>query len=600
MKASRQSVPRILLLVLMMSLPSCMETSLARNVAAQKFHLYKAHNNCAARIANVTLPTDGGSYCEPVWDNLMCWPHYVRAGEHVTQSCPSYIQRFNPLENASRFCTEDGTWEKHPNDAINNTWTDFRSCATESDYTVPVIFEIHLPIVVQISTVGYSISLATLIVATTIMVCFRKLRCPRNTIHINLFISFMLRATLSLLRNTLLVRHFALPSDISYTEDGTLFFLPEGTHWQCKLLNTLWQYSLNANYMWIFIEGLYLHTLIFFAIFSQSAKYFKLYIIIGWVFPLIFIMFWVIARIFKNNTLCWNIHDKSYYWILNAPIISSISINFFFFLNIMRVLFTKIRDCNTRDPRRYRKLAKATLVLIPLFGVYYIIFILLSLHNEPEVSVIHMYMEMTLNSFQGTIVALLFCFLNGEVRSEIRKKWHRHWLRRQSIASTRSSKAFSSGSSYTGRDRASLTQGLPLYDVTCKDIAIANICYSSCNGHGFHNVPSMPKLFPGTCPRIKSMPQISSPSIEKDKGPTRNHSFPVGEEQLQKSNNDTCPCGGLVESPGEKHEHRPTDILAETSTDNCEKTMSPSNACSPGKDKRLKDLPNSHSPRCPV
>lgn len=63
----------------------------------------------------------------------------------------------------------------------------------------------------------------------SISISDRKLRCPRNTIHINLFISFMLRAALSLLRNTVLVRHFALPSDISYTEDGSLFFLQEGT-----------------------------------------------------------------------------------------------------------------------------------------------------------------------------------------------------------------------------------------------------------------------------------------------------------------------------------------------------------------------------------
>lgn len=188
----------------------------------------------------------------------------------------------------------------------------------------------------------------------------------------------------------------------------------------------------------------------------------------------------------------------------------------------------------------------------------------------------------------------------SKVRSEIKKKWHRHWLRRQSVASTRSSRAFSSGSSYTGRDRASFTQGLPLYDVTCKDNAIASICYSSSNGHGFRSVPSMPKLFPGTCPSVRSMPQIFSSSIEEDKAPNRNHSFAFVEEQLQKSNNETCSSGGLVESPGEKHERRPTDILADTSTENCENTVSPAYVCSPGNNKGLKDVPNSHSPRCPV
>ncbi|CAG5114982.1 unnamed protein product, partial [Candidula unifasciata] len=104
----------------------------------------------------------------PVWDNLMCWPHYVRAGENVTQPCPSYIQGFNRLEKALRFCKEDGTWQTHPSDKINSSWTDFRHCMKESDHTE------HMPIVIQISTIGYSLSLGTLIVATTIMVLFRQ------------------------------------------------------------------------------------------------------------------------------------------------------------------------------------------------------------------------------------------------------------------------------------------------------------------------------------------------------------------------------------------------------------------------------------------
>ncbi|CAG5130424.1 unnamed protein product, partial [Candidula unifasciata] len=348
-------------------------------------------------------------------------------------------------------------------------------------------------------------------------------------------------------------------------------------HWECKLLNTLWQYSLNANYMWIFVEGLYLHTLIFFAIFSHSTKFFKLYIIIGWVFPLIFIVFWVIARIFKNNTLCWNTDDKNLYWILNAPIISSISVNFFFFLNIIRVLFTKIRDCNTRDPRRYRKLAKSTLVLIPLFGVYYILFILLSLNREPRVSVIHMYMEMTLNSFQGTVVALLFCFLNGEVRSEIKKKWHRHWLRRQSVVSSRSSRAFSTASSYLGKERASLTQGFPLCDFSCKD-NVANMCYSSNNGHAFHKVSSMPKLSLESRSGFKPIPRVSSSSevasifTQNAIDQSLNPSFTFLKEQLQESEDETFSNGCLLESPENLPELILSDINADSSTDVYENT----------------------------
>lgn len=50
----------------------------------------------------------------------------------------------------------------------------------------------------------------------------------------------------------------------------------------------------------------------------------------------------------------------------------------------------------------HRKLAKSTLVLIPLFGVYYMFFIVINAHNtaNPTLEVVLFYLEMTLNSFQ--------------------------------------------------------------------------------------------------------------------------------------------------------------------------------------------------------
>lgn len=50
---------------------------------------------------------------------------------------------------------------------------------------------------------------------------------------------------------------------------------------------------------------------------------------------------------------------------------------------------------------KFRRLAKSTLVLIPLFGVHYVIFLGLPDKDvEPEAEVIKLYFEMFLNSFQ--------------------------------------------------------------------------------------------------------------------------------------------------------------------------------------------------------
>ncbi|TMW44649.1 hypothetical protein DOY81_010271, partial [Sarcophaga bullata] len=74
---------------------------------------------------------------------------------------------------------------------------------------------------------------------------------------------------------------------------------------------------------------------------------------------------------------------------------------------------------NTVRPRQYRKAAKALLVLIPLFGITYLVV----LAGPSEGGVIsHMFaiVRALLLSTQGFSVSLFYCFLNSEVRNALK------------------------------------------------------------------------------------------------------------------------------------------------------------------------------------
>ncbi|KAJ7322108.1 hypothetical protein JRQ81_018395 [Phrynocephalus forsythii] len=291
----------------------------------------------------------------------------------------------------------------------------------------------------HIYTAGYATSLASLVTALLIFTVFRKFHCTRNYIHMHLFLSFILRAAAVFIKDAILFSDDSLDHCLVSTVT-------------CKAAVAFFQFSILANFFWLLVEGMYLQTLLVLT-FVPDKQYAWRFILIGWGAPVITSSLWILARIYRQNTGCWDDEEENavVLWIIKGPVLLTILMNFVIFLNVIRILVQKLKSSETggRPTKHFLRLAKSTLLLIPLFGAHYVIF---AFFPESVGMVARLYIELGLGSFQGFAVALLYCFLNGEVQAEFKKrlrKWHnQHYL------------------SFTRKRRSLLRDNSPIHYVT--------------------------------------------------------------------------------------------------------------------------------------
>nr|XP_012225728.1 PREDICTED: secretin receptor [Linepithema humile] len=396
--------------------------------------------------------------CPPYFDKILCWSR-TEASKTATLPCPpasimASIMGYTDLGNdnframASKVCLANGTWYRN---SQNVSWSNYSLCILNSKrymidgakkltysrwYEIPPaessLLNKWLPIIRIVSQIGYATSFITLIVAMVIFSLLRKLRNPRNKLHMHLFASFIMRAFMALLKDWIFVDSIGLAWDVVFA-DGKNTFIRERNTWVCKIITSLWQYFIVANYSWILMEGLYLHNLVFLALCADTSTI-ALYILLGWGLPILVVAPWIIVRATVEDTLCWTTHENpSLFLIIRVPIIISILLNFLLFLNIVRVLLVKLKTSVhlQRKKMKYKRWAKSTLVLVPLFGIHYTFFLGLSYHKDYRVELVWLFCDQLFASFQGAFVALLYCLLNGEVRAEIRRAWRARRFKRE-------------------------------------------------------------------------------------------------------------------------------------------------------------------------
>ncbi|KAF7474390.1 hypothetical protein GHT09_014896 [Marmota monax] len=310
--------------------------------------------------------------CPRTWDGLLCWP-VAGSGEWVTLPCPAFFSHFSsepgedpgwggggrapgrPQREDPRLCSRQAgprtqasqgphplsvpkrslckcyqghqmlQGSSHPSWGEGVCWAVNRDCTITgwSDpfppYPVacPVPLELldeeksYFSTVKIIYTTGHSISVIALCLAIAILVALRKLHCPRNYIHTQLFATFILKAGAVFLKDATLFHS----DDTDYCSFSTVL---------CKISVATSHFATMTNFSWLLAEAVYLSCLLASASPSSRTAFWWL-VLAGWGLPMLCTGTWVGCKLAFEDIACWDLDDSSpYWWIIKGPIILSV------------------------------------------------------------------------------------------------------------------------------------------------------------------------------------------------------------------------------------------------------------------------------------
>ncbi|NXD84159.1 GLR protein, partial [Halcyon senegalensis] len=409
------------------------------------FESWKAYSEeCQRNMSRLPAPTE--LVCNRTFDKFSCWPDTL-PNSTASVPCPWFLPWHQKVKHRHVFktCGPDGQWVTGPR---GQSLRDATQCELDAeDLEAQEKFAKTYGSFKVMYTVGYSVSLCALLLALALLLGFSKLHCMRNYIHMNLFASFILKGVSVLVIDALLKTHYSdkiddynvhiwLSDEVSGGAGGAGRAGGAGGARSpdsclqaaagCRAATVFMQYGIVANYCWLLVEGIYLHNLLVVAVFSERS-YFTLYLCIGWGAPVLFLIPWVVVKFLYENIQCWTTNNNmGFWWILRFPVFLAILINFFIFIRIIQILVSKLRAHQMRYTDYKFRLAKSTLTLIPLLGIHEVVFAFITdEHAQGTLRYVKLFFDLFLSSFQGMLVAILYCFVNKEVQAELLKRWQR-------------------------------------------------------------------------------------------------------------------------------------------------------------------------------
>lgn len=390
-----------------------------------------ARDAALCELANNGTAPPQGVYCEGTFDSWLCWPP-TAANATAYAKCPDFVPGFSTDLYAHKECTANGSWWRHPDSG--RPWSNYTTCIKEEDDVSEVI---------AVYETGYSVSLFALLLSLGILFYFKSLRCARITVHMNLFASFALNNALWLVWYGLVLRAPAT--------------LQASPGWCCAL-NAALKYVLLTNYTWMLCEGLYLHTVLVSA-FVAERRLLRALLALGWLLPAPSAAAYAARRAAAQERLCW-MDEAEPRAELVAVACGAVLLNLAFLCNIVRVLCTKLRAGGVggvggavRPSATALHALRATCLLAPLLGLQYLL-MLFRPGREAAWWLAYEYLSALATSLQGLCVAVLYCFCNGEVLAQLRRRWRVITFRPRANSATATTVSFvRSGGAGAGEEK---------------------------------------------------------------------------------------------------------------------------------------------------
>lgn len=350
----------------------------------------EAAERCCQRQLSVEKKGTNSS-CGRIWDGWLCWDD-ADPGTRSYGSCPLFMPFFTPSRQAFRTCQTNGQWIQR---------TDYNPCLKKDELETTLF-------------IGLGCSIASLVALVPALLIFLKYKSLRKQhrirLHINLFLSFVLKEVMVILWDMLVTYDKVTSTTVFET---TLMQNGVG----CKLLSFLKIYFNCCTYTWMFCEGFYLHRLMSNAF--SPPRSLKVMYVFGWAAPLLSSTLYGILRGILNNESCWTYGYEHLEWIFDAPNVLFLFLNLVFLSNILRILLTQMQT-HPNEPGNFRRAVKATFILIPLFGIH-LFFTLYRIPISQEGGLEYEKVSVIISHTQGLFVSMIFCFLNGEVISNIKR-----------------------------------------------------------------------------------------------------------------------------------------------------------------------------------